>query len=589
MNLTAETATSRLAAPERRSRQRAVLQSLYPLGCCLVVLACVLLANPFADAGFIDDWSYSHVALKLAQTGGLHYNGWGSPTVLFQAVWGALWIRLFGFSFDLLRVTTLPFSLGFVLLVYALGRKTGLRRDLACFGALTVGVSPLFVPLTATFMTDVYGCFFTTLCVYAAIGGLQAANTSSATLWLWILAVSGIVGGSNRQTVWAAPLALIPYLFWIRRSDRRFFLHAVAAFMLCLASLSFVMYRFTQPYAPLALSKQQLIRAAIRNALTASGDLISLALTSLLFTLPVLLCFTPFWRRLGPSRILLSLFFSAGLILSLVYIFGQVGCVPFARGLLSEFGIWWQGQDALGFRPVLLSPALRIGLSVLVVFGTLAFCLLFETTHSSLGRAPKAAFVLISGAYIALLIPGAIAGYSYDRYALPLIPVLIVFVLHRFQSCGQRISRSAWLCLLAFAAYGIAITHDYSSGLRARVQAARSVELLGISRSHISAGFEYDGWSQLQLVGRIKGVGYRDSFEWNSVGKYWFWNYATALQPEYVATYARESERSHGEIPTVLFSTWMPPFRRALIVRKRADLPKGKICYSLQPCGIVPQ
>ena len=35
------------------------------------------------------------MALKLAETGRLHYSGWGSPMILVQTLWGAAWIRLF--------------------------------------------------------------------------------------------------------------------------------------------------------------------------------------------------------------------------------------------------------------------------------------------------------------------------------------------------------------------------------------------------------------------------------------------------------------------------------------------------------------
>src|SRR4051812_18592736 len=83
-------------------------ESVYPLACCAVTLLCVLLAQPYAGTGFNDDWSYSRVALELAQTGRVHYNGWGPAMQLFQAAWGAAWIRLFGFSFDLLRIITIP-------------------------------------------------------------------------------------------------------------------------------------------------------------------------------------------------------------------------------------------------------------------------------------------------------------------------------------------------------------------------------------------------------------------------------------------------------------------------------------------------
>ena len=42
---------------------------LHPVLCCAAVLSCVLLAWPFANSAFNDDWSYADVALRFAQTG----------------------------------------------------------------------------------------------------------------------------------------------------------------------------------------------------------------------------------------------------------------------------------------------------------------------------------------------------------------------------------------------------------------------------------------------------------------------------------------------------------------------------------------
>ncbi len=272
--------------------------------CVSIPLLCILAAWPFADAGFNDDWSYSDIALRFAETGHFHFNGWLWATVLFQMLWGAAWIRLFGFSFDLLRIITLPFALGFVWLVYALGREAGLRRDLACFGALVVGTSPLYLPLAASFMTDVYGCFFVSLCLFAAIRSAEAKNSKSAVIWMWVLAISGIIGGSDRQTVWVAPLMLIPYLIWIRRTDRRFSIQATAAYAICICSLAVIVHRYMPPYTPLQISREQGLSLLAHRMLPGLGRLNGFFLASLQSIFPALLCFAPLWKRLKRSDVL---------------------------------------------------------------------------------------------------------------------------------------------------------------------------------------------------------------------------------------------------------------------------------------------
>jgi hypothetical protein len=552
---------------------------------CGVVLACVLIANPFSAAGFIDDWSYSHLALKLAETGHIQYDGWGSPTLLFQGLWAAAWIRLLGFSFDLMRFITLPFSLGFVFLIYATGRRLGLRRDLSLFGALTVGTAPLFLPLAASFMTDVYGCFFCMLCIYAAITSAESDNRRLAVFWLWTLAISGILGGSDRQIVWIAPLALIPYLYWARRIDRRFSLHAAAALVLCVGTLVLITLSFRPPYAPFALQDREIWKILAQNTPSALAILLGLFLACLLVGLPALFCFSRCWRDLGPGRVIIISLISFAAIVLLAAAAGQFGAAPFAIGILSEFGVLLNGWDSLGFKPVVLQPALRICVSALVLFTGIAFYLLRDKS-ARLASTPKTVFLIFSLAYCALLLPGAILSITFDRYVLPLVPGIVLFVLDRFQRRVQRIPMLGWACLAVGAAYAVVITHDYASSSRARVRAADFLQTQKIARVHISAGFEYDGWTQLETTGTITGTTYRNEFEWNRTDRFWFWHFAKVLQPEYVVSSSRVANAGGVVLASVPFTTWLPPFHRFAIVQRREDLPTGPVCNTLRPCSL---
>src|SRR5580704_9113707 len=166
---------------------------IYTALCVAALFSCILLSYPFNEAGFDDDWSYARVAMKLAQTGKMHYNGWGSPILLFQSFWAVPWIKAFGFSFPVLQSAMIPISLGFVLLVYATGRAIGLSPELSAFASLATGTSPLFLPLAASFMTDSPGCFFVMLSLYAAIRSVQAEESRGAARWLWALALAGVV------------------------------------------------------------------------------------------------------------------------------------------------------------------------------------------------------------------------------------------------------------------------------------------------------------------------------------------------------------------------------------------------------------
>ncbi len=560
--------------PPQQFRAVGRLQRLCsPLFCSTALLLCIWVANPFANAGFNDDWAYAHVALKLAETGHIYYGGCCNAMILFQSFWGAIWIHFLGFSFDLLRIITVPFSIGFVLLIYALGRKIGLPRNLALFGSLIVGSSPLFLPMAASFMTEPYACFFSTLCIYAAICSAEAASKASAMRWLWVLAAAGIFGGSDRQTVWAAPMALIPYLFWIRRSDRRFSIHAAGLFGACICCLIFFVLRFSQPYAPV-LSRQGFVSLILNNSAFGLGYLISLLLASCLMTWPALLCITPLWKSLEVAEIGALGAVSAVLTVISIFVGSNFGVVPFLGNIVSPVGVLYAGQDALGFRPIILPLLFRVSLTCFLIFNILITSDLYKTMPGKLSRISRDVFTIFAFTYIPFLFPGALLGLTFDRYALPVFPVIVISILLALTPRVQRVPLSAWACLFIFTGYSVTTTHDYFSALRARVRAAETLENLGIPRSHISAGLEYDGWTQLEVAGRMEAVEDGRYPHWNTTDTFGFWGVTKAVQPDYVARYSRVADPYGRRVLSIPFTTWMPPFRRFVVIKTRADLGK---------------
>lgn len=545
-----------------------------PVLCCAALFICVLISAPFANAGFNDDWSYSYVAQKLAETGHLHYSGWGSPTILFQSLWGAAWIRMFGFSFNLLRAVSIPFSIGFVLLTFGLARDVGLNKSLAAFAALTVACSPLFVPIAASFMTEPYACFFSLLCVYAGVNSAAATDSQHALSWLWLVAISGVLGGADRQSVWAAPMLLIPYLLWSRRSDRRYSVHAILSWCICAAFMIFVLWQFSQPYGPLHLSQPQVMEILVDHWAPALISLASLALSGILMMWPIFFCVGSLRKNLGLNRFVTLFAISAMITVMLVWL--RVGLVPFVGNILSPTGILEGGREALGYRPDILPLVSRLILTWLLTSSVAVGVYLHHKCPGILGQIPRHIFMIFFFGYVPLLIPGALIGLTFDRYLLPLLPIGVVTLLVLLQYHIHRIPITGWAGLFIFASYSVLTTHDYFSALRARGTVAEILKSNGVSVQHISAGLEYDGWTQLQLAGVLKAVQFGDPYEGNTTDTFWFWNYTPAIKPDFVVVNAQRSVVLANERLRIPFRTWVPPFERAAVALKRLDLKNSK-------------
>ena len=113
--------------------------------------------------------------------------------------------------------------------------------------------------------------------------------------------------------------------------------------------------------------------------------------------------------------------------------------------------------------------------------------------------------VLLSFAalYVTLLVVRANSGYTFDRYAIPLMPVVMLEILKRSARLRFEIPALAWATAAIFSVFGIAITHDYYAQLRARELAGKILQQNGIPRRQFTLGVESDAWAQLAWRGFV--------------------------------------------------------------------------------------
>lgn len=218
--------------------------------CAAAVTAAFFAVNPFVDSHFCDDPSYACIVREFLRTGRIIYNGGANAIVLPHILWGALFVKIFGFSATVLRFSTLPMAIGCAILCYALARQATLRPSLAIFTSLLLCLSPLFLPLATSFMTDVPGLFFILASLCALIRCAQAPPHRASLFWVIVGCILGAIGGLTRQIVWAVPLALLPYLCCLRRSNLAFILAAAILWIAIIVEAAVAIHWFNQqPYS----------------------------------------------------------------------------------------------------------------------------------------------------------------------------------------------------------------------------------------------------------------------------------------------------------------------------------------------------
>ena len=189
--------------------------------CALVPVLCYLLIRPYAEMGVADDWVWTRDALNVARTGHIVYSGGESPMLGWQLYFGALFIKLFGFSFTAVRFSTVIEAMATAFLMHRTFVRAGINSRNATMATITFVLSPLYFPYVFTFMTDVSGVLCIVVCLYMCLRALEAKSETAAMAWIGFAALLNAVGGTARQIVWLGLLIMIPCTVWVLRRNRR--------------------------------------------------------------------------------------------------------------------------------------------------------------------------------------------------------------------------------------------------------------------------------------------------------------------------------------------------------------------------------
>jgi hypothetical protein len=486
--------------------------------CALTLPLAALAIRPVVEMGVSDEWSYIKTVQILAQTGHIVYNGWATAMLGWQLYLGAIFVKLFGFSFTIVRASILPVAMATAFLTQRTLVRTGLSDWNASLGTLVLVVSPLFLPLVFSFMTDITGLFSIVLCLYACLRALQADTDRAALAWICFAAVSNAIGGTARQIAWLGVLVMVPSTLWLLRRRPRFLLIGALLYLICVLFIFASLHWFSQqPYSvPETLIRD---RVTLRTLVLLIRNLWRAGLDTSLFLLPILLAYIPELRR-GNRRS--TMFFVVGSSLYILFCLIEIRrhvlhfwLAPYLGTNVTIYGL--MDDSAINGKQVLLTSGVRLLLTSLVILSLLALFAALLANTTKLRPAPKlpqpiswhhlaVLIVPFTAAYIILLMPRAalVQEFFFDRYLLAIQLMALIPILRFYQERFRpRLPAATLLPIAAFAAFGVAGTHDVFAMLRARQALVDQLRAAGVPRTAIDAGWEYDGLTQVEETGFI--------------------------------------------------------------------------------------
>jgi hypothetical protein len=445
-----------------------------------VWIAAILLVDPRANVPLIDDWTYAMSVERLLAGRGFQVASWSSTFPPAQIAWGGVFAGLGGFSFTVLRVSTLVLAVLGTLAFYALARA--------------LAVYPVVFVLSFTFMTDVAMLTAMIASLWAIVTGLGEGE------WRLELGLAlAVVAFLVRPVAIALPLALLVTAAARPATPRRgraIFLAVATLAVMALATMIAPRY---WPQVPMGEGGLLYRLGRLRYVLLVSPLVYAEALLSMLAhlglaVLPALVATAPSVRR-WPYRTALVLVVAA-LAVSAVAPQQVAALKPHAT---------WSTEELGGARPLLVGAVpyggvrMALGFAATLVGTVAAACLLVRVTR---GFGPRGVLRSPAGTYLV-----AFAGISmalcfalwffYDRYYLPLVPAAIALVLvapEPSAADGSVPRVLAGALLAALFVLDVTGTRDMLAYARAVDGALARLVAAGVPWREVDAGYSENGW-----------------------------------------------------------------------------------------------
>jgi len=483
--------------------------------CAFAVVVCELISLPFTTMNICDDGIYIHMARIFADTGHIVYPGWGATMMGAQLCMAAAFIKLFGSSATSIRMSTLLLAAIAAFFFQRSLVRTGSSERNATLGTLAAVISPMYLMLSGTFMTDIPGFLAITLCLYGCVRAVQEPSDRYSIVWIFFAVVTCVVFGTSRQIAWLGNLVMVPCTLWLLRSRRRVVLAgAVATALAFLSILACTHWLAKQPYiVPVPLIVTPFPMKVAWRQLT------YILLEIPFLVLPVIAVFTPrIFRTRPPVKIILLTVLAAYVVLAFA---SRRHPDPFVHlePTAGNPGSWvtFYGVFAtVAGTPRFLDTKSLVVLTILCIGGLLGVIAVatqpsrvepFSTQVTNDPSWKQIGILLLpfSIAYLILLVAAVGTTLNiFDRYALGLLgPAMIVLIRLYQERIQQNLPPATIVLIIIMGAYGVIVTHNNFALDRARVDLANELHAHGIPYTSIDGSWDYNLDTELRHSNHI--------------------------------------------------------------------------------------
>lgn len=464
-----------------------------------------LLVNPAGEFPLNDDWSYSRSLLHLYKTGEIKLTGFTSMPLVAQLYWALAFCKVFGFSFTVVRCATIVLGAVALIFTYLLARKFTTHKYVPLACAVLLLVNPVFFNLSNTFMTDIPFLAFLLAGLFFGVSGLEREKALPLLMALLFFTCATMVRQLGLLAAFSLSVALL-----MKRRDFQRTLYALLIFVVPLSV--YLMYGWwlkdngTYPSMYDEGTKQiryHLLGSDYPAMLFLLKQVINVLVYTGFFVFPLLVILN---LRSWVKRPAAWLCLLAGLGMVGAYLIVYGAWMPYTGNVMHHYGL---GTIAVRDIMVLKLPHLErvpgvvwvmitlmggVGAGVILLAG--GGLLTKLTARKKSADATVVFLFLFAVLYSAVMVVGG----SFDRYLLPLLPVMSCLLLfwNKYPSPAvvqPKINIVFIFLVVVYGMYSIGFTHDYLSWNRARWKALSFLkDDAHIAPEKIDGGFEFNGF-----------------------------------------------------------------------------------------------
>ncbi len=463
-----------------------------------ILLGCFLFS--FENYPVDDDWSYIKIAETFHHTGKMQFTPWTAMSLVFQVWWGTCFTKLFGYSIEILRLSTLVISLLGLIFIYLLLQELKHHWQTSLFVVCLILFNPFSFPLNFTFFTD---HFFISL-LFISTYFYYKAFKDDKDIYLFIASLVASFSVLVRQNGILIPLSVFVYLLISKRSFKTIIRRGLITLVIPLATFIVFTYWLNAIHGPTAEYIRQTDKL-LENLRKPYLLLIKIGWRPFLILefmgfclLPLSFSFLPKVKELFNRKnyFLLLLFCLAGTVFFLAFehigLYSSVDLLRngFRFAYISEYGF----RDFLNilffFYRVL--AFLAVASIVYLIYLLIKYR---KSIREKFNLASPTFLILCIGIFQLLFLLTTL--HKFSRYYLILIPFFVFFILEisRYMSINKKVFIPL---LTAYTLLSFAITQDYMSWNQLKWQAASQLKDKGIPLQKTSAGFAWDAWHNCQ-------------------------------------------------------------------------------------------